>query len=299
MDAEEAAAAEALVEDAPQPPPSKSRSRKKAPPEPKAKAKKAKKKRKPPKRKKPGVAEPESVPVTEPETALPSEVEADVAEASPVPESTPSNLALSSDNEPIAFETVSTEESTQSDDVSEMLGSEVLDSTEPSPESALDIDDEVVRMLSEPPAEPPLLDDTTPAEVTTSELTDTTFGRAVESFVGESTGDLVEDAASETPVDADTDESPVADEKPLELTNVAEPTAESPLPVDESTAADQELPEIDLGSSDAPEFELNLSAEQTDESGVPSLSFDEDSALDVLNEPTAATAAAGRPGRHG
>jgi hypothetical protein len=67
----------------------------------------------------------------------------------------------------------------------------VLDETEPTPESAQAIEDLAADVLSEPLP----LNDASVVSSEASSMTDTGFGRAVDSFVGESTGPLVESRA--------------------------------------------------------------------------------------------------------
>ena len=163
---------------------------------------------------------------------------------------------------------------------------EVFEETQPTPESALN-EDAVAEMLAEP-----LVIDEAPAA---NELTDTGFGRAVDSFAGESTGPLVEARAEEPPV-----AEPVDREAPVEaLLSEPQPAAESasdepPLafelpepevvagPSDDEAAAIDDLvadalaeepsafpekvkgPQLDAAGNDVEIDELNLAAEELD-----------------------------------
>jgi hypothetical protein len=93
----------------------------------------------------------------------------------------------------------------------------VLPETEPTVESALD---SIASVESEPVAEAPAVD----------ELTDTSFGRAVEEFAGNEIGDIVEaEAPAVEPIAEPTVEpvAPPAEPEPIEL---EEPVVELPEP---------------------------------------------------------------------
>ena len=163
---------------------------------------------------------------------------------------------------------------------------EVFEETQPTPESALN-EDAVAEML----AEPFVIDDASGD----SELTDTGFGRAVDSFTGESTGPLVEAGDEEPPVAEPLAPHAAVEEVPFEPEPAAEALAEdAPVPVeltdpqimggptDDAAAAIEDLvsdalaeepsawpekvdaPQLNAEASDLDIEELNLAADELD-----------------------------------
>ena len=231
--------------------------------------------------------EPESVaetPATEPESAKKKpkrvrtprkkkgalEAEPAIAEAlAPQPQPTPAIEAFMPPLPPPPVEAVAEAPADAGRDTVE-----VFDETVPTPESALS-EDAVAEMLAEP-----LAIEESPAA---PELTDTGFGRAVDSFVGESTGPLIESRQEEAPAEQRAAEEPVAEDKaavePVEAEELAEPELVGGPSDDEAAAIDDlvadvlaeepkalpekyEAPALDAKGIDTAIEELDLAAEE-------------------------------------
>jgi hypothetical protein len=166
-----------------------------------AKAKKEKKQKAPRRGKKKGAVE-ETPEIVAEAPAVEEPIAESVAEA-PAPEA-----------EPVAEENV-----------------EVLDQTEPTPESALTLD----TVDEAPGAE-------TTESVSIDSLTDTSFGRAVDEFVGEATGPIIEQPAEETPEASAEAEQPLvaANEATLDSLDLSALQAEAEAPAANEPAIDED-----------------------------------------------------------
>jgi pSer/pThr/pTyr-binding forkhead associated (FHA) protein len=191
-----------------------------------AKAKKEKKQKAPRRGKKKDVAE--QAPEIVAEAPAIEEITAEPVAKAPAPEVEPvAEAAPLTPEEPIAEENV-----------------EVLDQTEPTPESALTLD-----TVDEAP-----IGETTES-VSVDSLTDTSFGRAVDEFVGEATGPIIEQPAEETPEATAEVEQPLvaANEATLDSLDLSALQAEAEAPATNEPAVDEDDIASMLGEAPAAE----------------------------------------------